>query len=321
MPQIRKTGSANSICRESYEKTLPSRDNRDTISAKRRPLTPRETVTMPVKQQENVSKIVERAGDKERRDEKFRKKINYHESDQSSSSETESDSEKEQPDEAQRKKQTRVSQTKEQPKIIVSKKSLKSKEETKQKDSSDKVRKNDDKVEESDSHSDSDSEKDSSDDKSEDENDSDQESDSGIKENLKNETVSKLMIKDNEDSSESEDEDKADSGLVEDSLLANEELEKLSKEMVAPGMPAVDLQEMHEKLLSDGIIDKRRTKKRSEDDDEIAEDVDDLIDTIDDLLEADDEDIAYATKQEMKKKTFKSKVKMVITAERFGSLK
>ena len=135
-----------------------------------------------------------------------------------------------------------------------------------------------------------------------------------------NESKTKATMTD----SETDDEDSDDEHHVSNDLvLINEELETLAKEMATPGMPAVDLLESHEKLINQtNHIKKKDSKNRTyhtnhkDDDEAVGDDIDDLIDTIDDLIDADDEDITYANKQQLKKKSFKNKVGLVISANK-----
>ena len=165
------------------------------------------------------------------------------------------------------------------------------------------------------------------------ENESDTDNDENIDDNVNkqskqeannNESKTKTATIDT-DSETDEDESDHDQHVSNDLVLINEELETLAKEMATPGMPAVDLLESHEKLINQvNHVKKKDSKKRMnhtnhKDDDEIVgDDIDDLIDTIDDLIDADDEDITYANKQELKKKSFKNKVGLVISTNKLA---
>ena len=120
------------------------------------------------------------------------------------------------------------------------------------------------------------------------------------------------------DDSESEDETEEKVPNL-DSLLVDEDLEEFSKQIAAPGMPAVDLLETQEKFAKEGLINKQKAKKKAkkveESDDEAADELNDLIDDIDDLIDADDDDIAYNNKTR-KKKSFVKEVKMVMLINR-----
>ena len=178
-----------------------------------------------------------------------------------------------------------------------------------------------------------DSSDESNDSNSSSENESDTDNDENIDDNVNKQ--SKQVVNNNEskrktttetDSETDEDESDHDQHVSNDLVLINEELETLAKEMATPGMPAVDLLESHEKLINQvNHVKKRDTKKKinhtnhGEDDDEtVGDDIDDLIDTIDDLIDADDEDITYANKQELKKKSFKNKVGLVISTNKLA---
>lgn len=160
---------------------------------------------------------------------------------------------------------------------------------------------------------------------------SSEESDTNNDENINTNKQSKQEVNNNEsktnkvDSETDEDESDHEDHVSNDLVLINEELETLAKEMATPGMPAVDLLESHEKLINQmNHVKKKDSKKRMnhtdhEDGQEaVGDDIDDLIDTIDDLIDADDEDITYANKQELKKKSFKNKVGLVISTNKLG---
>ena len=119
-------------------------------------------------------------------------------------------------------------------------------------------------------------------------------------------------------SSEDECEDECDVDIVKELY---DELDLSSSEVMMPGMPAVDVHVLEQKLRETASTKQDRRKKiptPTDNDEDSTDEVDDLIDAIDDLIEADDEDIVYeastANKQAKRQKSFKSSVGLVMNA-------
>ena len=179
-------------------------------------------------------------------------------------------------------------------------------------------------------HGDSDESVDSSDDDtSSHDHDHDHDSESESEKEGKNESRTEREKDRARRGKESESEDETRQGSVEfGGVFSEEELAELSKKMIAPGMPAVDLLETHDKLLVEGVhrgqkeCEEASKKDSIADDDEVDDpisdndEVDDLIDHIDDLIDADDDDITYENKQ--RRKSLKRAVKSVMSANVFS---